>query len=241
MTWPVVRSSFIPWNAQFEGRIPWMYLDAKGKVTTGIGWLIDSLADAIALPWQQPDGSRASAADITAAWTKVHAAQQLKGIGGAQPAFRDLTGLRLPDDAIDVLTLARFDANDALLRSFFPGFDGFPADAQRVIHSMAWAMGADRFRDFPKFVQASNALDFATAAAESHMSETGNAPLAPRNVADAEGLLRASQVVLHGLPRDAFFDGETPSPQNAPSRRGLGTLLLLALIGGATWYATRSP
>lgn len=38
-------------NRPLEGRVPYMYLDVKGLVTTGLGNLIDSTADAEQLAW----------------------------------------------------------------------------------------------------------------------------------------------------------------------------------------------
>jgi hypothetical protein len=51
-------------NRPLEGRVPFMYLDVKGLVTTGLGNLIDSTGDAEQLAWQHADGTPASTDEI---------------------------------------------------------------------------------------------------------------------------------------------------------------------------------
>lgn len=198
-THSIVRSTFPSWTAGFEGRIPLMYLDAKGIVTAAAGVALLTANDALALPWG------ASATDVVAAWQAVHARQDLRGIGGGQAVWQRVTALRLPVACIDGLTLRRFDANDPRMPAYFPTWAQFPADAQLSAHSMAYAMGPVKFAKFPKFLAAMEALDFLAAADESHMSEDGNAPLHPRNIADRELLLHAARAMAEGTPLGAFY------------------------------------
>jgi hypothetical protein len=52
--------------------------------------------------------------------------------------------------------------------------------------SMTWAMGVGRFTAFPAFKKAIRDLDWITAVAQCHMSETGqNASFHRRNLANA--------------------------------------------------------
>lgn len=208
-THPAVRDTFVAWTSQFEGRIRWMYLDAKSIVTAGIGIALRTPADARALPWRVSDSGldiAASADEIDGAWEVVRSHVELAGIGGAQPVWQRLTDVRLPLSSLDGITLTRFDANDNHMPGVFPRWAEFPADAQLAVHSMVYAMGFGNLLDeFPKFLSAMRALDFATAAGECHMSETGNAPLRPRNVADRELLEHAADVVARGLPRGQLW------------------------------------
>ena len=65
---------------------------------------------------------------------------------------------------------------------------------------MSYAMGPAF--NFPAFVATCNALDWKTAAAESHMSEAGNAGVAPRNVADRVLLLTARYMTDNNVTFD---------------------------------------
>jgi hypothetical protein len=198
-THPIVRASFIPWTARFEGRVACMYLDAKGIVTAAMGIALPTAADAHMLPWDSP------ASVVDADWQTVHGHQELAGVGGGQPVWLRLTRARLPFSSLDALTLARFDRNDPLLAARWPCWPQFPADAQLVAHSMSYAMGAKRLDEFPRFCAAMETFDFKLAADECHMNETGNAPLHPRNIADRNGLLSAATVMAEGEPRDALY------------------------------------
>src|SRR4029453_7562541 len=60
-----IRDGFLAFSRPLEGRVPWMYLDIKGLVTTGVGNLIDPVGLASKLPFvHKGDGSPASEVDI---------------------------------------------------------------------------------------------------------------------------------------------------------------------------------
>jgi GH24 family phage-related lysozyme (muramidase) len=194
-----VRDAFMPFTTNFEGRVPFMYLDILGKVTTGIGNLIDSPGEAQRLPWT--DTSTGTAADpgtIEAAWQAVKGRQDMRSRGGM--AFESVTTLRLSDDDIDALVLAKVDSNESFLKSNhseFAGFDDWPADAQLGLLSMAWAQGPS-FAKWPSFRAAAAAGDWATAAAQCHLEDSHNPGLRPRNAADLELFNNAASVVESG-------------------------------------------
>src|SRR5690349_12725797 len=83
---------------KWEGVTLWMYLDTKGKVTTGIGFLIDTLTAAKSLPWiVKSTGNRATAAEIEAEWWRVKALQDWKRYNGLNARWRDSAKLVLPE------------------------------------------------------------------------------------------------------------------------------------------------
>lgn len=212
----VVRAAFPAFNKPFEGRLPFMYLDVKGLVTTGVGNLIDPMADALGLPWRHKlDGLPATRAEIVADWNTVKAAQALRRLGGGH--FAQLTKLYLDEDAIDALVLRRLDANEAGLRKGYPGWDSFPAPAQLAIHSMAWGLGTGRLVPgstflFPHFRAAANSENWATCAGPPGCADTdpscrgeawiegnglpgpnpANPGLHPRNLANRELFFQAA-------------------------------------------------
>ncbi|MGV9820541.1 hypothetical protein [Nocardia xishanensis] len=184
-----VRRVWLAFNVPLEGRVPWMYLDSEGFVSTGVGNKLDDTARVRAaptpaeraasliatrrLPWRRPDGSAATGVEINAAWDAVKSRMDL--VAGGNRAFADVTALRLTDEDIDRTVFARLDELETLLRGRmvrhrsgsvvmpFAAFDSWPADAQLAALSMCWAMGP-RF-SFPAFQDAAFARDWLRCAA----------------------------------------------------------------------------
>ncbi len=188
-----ILEAFFDFTKRFESVVPWMYLDVKGLVTTGNGNLIDPMPYAESLPWENADKSRATLAQIRAAWCSVKGRQDLAKLGGG--AFAALTALRLSAEAIRALVNARLLKNAAILKGRFAEFDTWPADAQLATLSMAWAAGADfAFPNFEAAVRKSPP-DFETARLECHLSEVDNQGVRPRNIANASLFSVASLAV----------------------------------------------
>lgn len=201
----VVVDVFPSFNLAFEGRTPFMYLDVKGLVTTGVGDLVDPVSEAVKLPWQV-DGRDATPSEIADAWTKVKGSTSLEQAGGGK--FASLTTLRLTEDAIDALMRQKMGEIEAVFRQRFVGWDQRCADAQLGAMSMAWADGAYGVAQrFPKFDQAFILGHFAMydeitgklvpgcCASECHLDTTNNHGLVPRNAAN-QSLFEAAQRVL---------------------------------------------
>ena len=181
-----VRSEFVPFIVQFEGRTDFMYCDVLGLVTTGIGNLIDPMPAALMLPWLWRGTLRpATRLEVADAWRAVKARTDLTQRGGG--AYRDVTRLFLTDEAISRLVLQRLAMNDALMQHRYSTWEQMPAPAQLAVHSMAWGMGPG-FK-FPKFDACMRAGDYAGAGAESRMSNG-----APRRNAANRALLEAAAV-----------------------------------------------
>jgi hypothetical protein len=203
-----VRDFFTTFSTPFEGILDFMYLDVKGLVTTGMGNLIDSPTQAQQLPFFFRDDSShfATADEIAEDWQRVKDRQDLRLRGGG--VFRDVALLRIDRPTIDALVDRTLDSAENTLKTGTPefaDFDNWPADAQLGLLSMAWAMGAAfaQAGRFPNFRAACAAQDFDRAAQESHMNETGNPGLAPRN--------RANMILFTNAAR--VMDGSAPDPQ----------------------------
>lgn len=215
------RHAFIPFTAPLEGVVPFMYLDVKGLVTTAIGNLIDSPAEACALPWKWKDGRVASKQDVIDEWNRVKAAQDMKMRGGM--AYKGITNLRLDSQGIEQVVSWRLRTNEEILLQRFPAFARWPSDAQLATHSLAWACGP-HFR-FPLLERALRAEDFSIASLECHMNETGNPGLKPRNVANKIMYRNAGRVMHDSIdpeplywPRDLAQGG---IDRDAPTLRAL--------------------
>lgn len=236
-----VRKAFKAFTIGHEGYTPFMYLDVKGLVTTGIGNLIDSPSSAKSLKWvYKGTDTRASGADIEAAWRLVKSRQDLKDRGGF--AYASLTNIVLPDDEIDRLVTLTADRFINKLKKFFPGFDSWPADAQLGVLSMSWAMGPEFSVKYPRFTAALNKVvpDFETAAKESRISTEGNPGVASRNADNLTLFKNAAAVLAKGYDvSQLYWPNSIWDVAVSVAKKGSGPGLITAgVVGlGLTWLA----
>ena len=199
-----VRAIFIvPFTETFEGGVPSLYNDVRGKTTIAFGNLCNTPGEAAALPLIHPGGFPATAAEKIAAWHKVH-----DDPGGAQAGWRHsakLTDLRLTRDAMTALAMRRVESNNAELVRRLSDFEDFNACAQLALHSWAWAGGAAD--PYPHMFAALRERDYALAAVEIFMKEVTpegirNTGLIPRNVANRILMKNAARVDAFKLDPD---------------------------------------
>ena len=168
-------ADYVPDLEAHEGRIPWLYCDSRGFVTTGVGNLVKD-ADACALlplydlsaPLRtEPPPEASEAAKRSAFCLILGAYDDTK----AAMYYRTLSSLRLTNDAIDALLEQR------LMGEFFPGLlklcpgiEGFPLPARRALVDMVFNLGVGGLGKFPHLLAACNSADWATAAAQCHRS-----------------------------------------------------------------------
>ena len=188
-------------NNPLEGRVHFMYLDVKGLVTTGMGNLIDSTADAEQLAWQHSDGTPASTDEIDAEWKRVKGLTDLAPKGGG--AFAAGAQLFLADEVIDRVVLLKLGQMETTLkgREPFKAFDDAPADAQLGLMSMAWGMGP--MFAFPKFQAFVAAGDWDGASTECRF-QPDIGTITTRNDRDQQLFRNAATVVRDGLDPDVL-------------------------------------
>jgi GH24 family phage-related lysozyme (muramidase) len=189
-----VRDAFFDFTTPLEGIVKWMYLDVKGLVTVGVGNLLPDEGSAAALPFFR-DGSPSSLVDDATkrqGWRDVKARQDLKL--KLYTSFEPVCNLRLSTDNVRDLVNSKLSSNKTILLGFFPDFPNWPADAQLGLMSMAWALGAAFSPHWPNFTAACRSRDFAAAAINCRISETGNPGLIPRNKANQLLFQNASKV-----------------------------------------------
>lgn len=240
--WQSVIQAFPGVTARFEGYIEWMYLDIKGLLSTGVGNLIDTVNDALQLPWLRPDGSRASSSEITSVWHIVKAAPPAMNAS----FYAKLSDLRLADTDIDILVAEKLASNEYKIRQQFVNYDKWPSDAQMAINLIAWARGPSGFHNaFPRFSQAMDEDRFAAAAPESQMDATGNAGLVPRNDLIYALLMNAQRVVDERHPYDQFLDKSIVQGSTVPhhtlalhpqSKSQLLTVIGILSVGVGMYY-----
>lgn len=198
-----VRAAFIPFTTQFEGRVPWMYLDRIGLVTIGLGCLVADEVQALKLPFVDLRGNRATADQIIDAWRRVKSYTYLAHVG--YKSAEKVTELRLSNRDIDALCLRRLDEFEHFLSAhYFADFAAWPGDAQLGTLSMAWAMGPGFPKSWPKFSDACHHHDWLRAKAECEIPHA-DASVARRNAANVTLFASAaaaqdSSEVTHTIP-----------------------------------------
>lgn len=195
-----------------EGRVASMYVDVLGLVTIGAGCLIDPVSLALPLRFTHGlGGALATRDEIAAAWhTLKSRADAFKTMHYKYAAA--LNDLRLDDDAIDGLVLARVASSETELRRWFPRWDDFPADAQLCCMSMAWALGPGFPRTFTSFRDSANRQDWAGAGLECTINTVGNPGIVPRNAQNRLCCANAAAVIAQNLdPETLFWPSTVPS------------------------------
>jgi len=218
-----VLSDFVTFTTPLEGKVPWMYVDVRQLVTTGIGNLIDPISLALPLPWVHKDiGEPAAEAAIRTDWDRVKGDLSLAKKG--HRACEAITELRLTEEGIASLVRTKLTANEAQLTRVFSDWELWPADAQLGVLSMAWALGAGFPASWPNFTQAARARDWTAAAANCHINEAGNPGVVPRNAANVRLFENAATVEAKGLdvtvlhwPAEVATDQTEPEPTENPS------------------------
>ena len=180
----VVIDVFSEMSKGFEGRVPWMYLDCKGLVTTGVGNLIEPASEACKLPWLHSDGTPASKDEIVAEWQLVKRHAEMAHLGYL--ACKRLCGLHLTEDAIDALVNEKLTANWRFMCATYACFkfaEQWCAPAQLAASLMAWAVGAGFPAIFKNWAVCAGKQDWLGCAKTCEISSKGNVGVIPRNKA----------------------------------------------------------
>ena len=177
-----MSSSSAQWDftAKFEGIVPHLYLDTRGNVTCGVGFLVKTEAELVRLPWSSVEAARMD-------WQLVSRAEPSK------PAsfYRPLCKARLRE--IDMRRL--FDLHvQAFRKQIDPAWhlNQWPECVQIALVDMAFNLGAAGLNKYRKLQVAVFARQWAIAAAECKRNGIGDA----RNEATRQLFLSASDVVV---------------------------------------------
>lgn len=200
-----------------EGRVSWMYLDVRGLVTTGLGCLLASDPDAVALPWEHASGHAATSEEIRAEWWAVRAMRP----GMLAAHYREPGALILPDAAVDDLARQRLSADAAILDARW-GLADWPSAAQAATCALAWAVGAGASENgltgptWPHLHAALGSQDWLAAALAGQLRVKGNPGVAPRNL-----VVMALFRLAAGWDRGAVLEGV---PEGLPLDKALRSL-----------------
>jgi GH24 family phage-related lysozyme (muramidase) len=151
----------------FETAVPWMYLDTRAFVTTGIGQMLPSVASAQTLAFLAPDGAPATPDDIGADFLRVQALPK----GQPFHSYRSPTSPTLTGATMTALLTMVITANDAALRTRLAEYDGFPGPAKLALLDMIYNLGESRlFSEYPLLLAAVHNQHWLTASQQCHRS-----------------------------------------------------------------------
>jgi type VI secretion system secreted protein VgrG len=156
---------------RWEGYRREMYVDWRGDVRTGIGFVLPDARAALALPWRhKATGFPATAAEVRAAFAQVRA----QSAGHAAPAHERASNLVLPPGYAALLVMRRLE-RELLpeLRKLLPRFEDYPLAAQRALVEMAYNLGVAGLRRFRNLIASCNGGDFGAAANHCHRRTIG--------------------------------------------------------------------
>ena len=166
-------TTYLPKLKEFEGSIPYMYLDTGGNVTVGVGNMLPNADAAKRLKFQRrPDPTAKppilTARDATDDEIKTDFDTVNKQTAGMVAShYKQFTKLDLPETEIDALLLTRVNEFQTLLKSTFPDFASYPDEACAAIFDMAFNLGIGKLTSqFPNFCKAVKSKDWATASAQ---------------------------------------------------------------------------
>lgn len=194
--WDSVRNVFSSFSTPLEGSVAHMYQDTLGKVTVGIGILIDSpgaawatRGDGASFFTSKGAGPEASEQQVKAEWQRVKGDPSL---AGHHKLAEEVTDLWLRPEGISSLLARRLEQSESTLRQTpeFADLHSWPADAQLALFSMAWAMGSAfaQGERWPDFRASCSQHDWLLAARNSVI---GNSWLPKRNAVN-RGLMRSA-------------------------------------------------
>lgn len=151
---------------KYEGSVPHMYLDTRGYVTVGVGYLLSSLSEARKLPFKNANNKSASKTEIKTDYETVK--KQAWGNNKAS-FYKKHTKLTLPNVAIDKLTNKHIDSFEKELKRLYTGFSNYPSEVRLALFDMIFNLGMTRLRvKYVKFNAAITAKDWQKAATQSN-------------------------------------------------------------------------
>ena len=145
---------------EFEGSIPWMYLDTVGKVTVGVGLMLPDAAAATHLPFKIA-GRPATQAEIEAEFARV----DRMPMGRPALSYRSKGGPELDQMSIDTLLRSVLVGFEGELRKGLKGYDALPDSVKLALLDMAYNLGpVGLLHGYPKLLHAVEQGDWAQAA-----------------------------------------------------------------------------
>ncbi|PZQ46818.1 MAG: hypothetical protein DI551_04520 [Micavibrio aeruginosavorus] len=191
---PLVDDEMINIIKNYEGDVPYMYRDAKGNVTAGLGLHLRREEDALRYPFkamisEKEFGRLATQMEKRDAYKKVQ--EQPYGQGYISKRYnpfenKDLLAIGLDPAASREETRRILLQEEGLLKSKMRDFDAIPHPARQALLDMQYNIGDKKFRReyqddnnktvkaWPKLFDALEAKDYKRASEEVRSSDVGD-------------------------------------------------------------------
>lgn len=168
-----------------EGRIEHMYLDKKGYVTVGVGFMIPTQEAALSYPFLNEDGEPASDEQKMAEWRTIAAMEK----NHVASWYEDSTELWITNEFMNEKLDSLIDESFVDLKKVFPDLGVYPSPARVALQDMMYNLGLTKFKKFTNLIAAVKKLDWVLAASESHRLDIPD----DRNDAVRDLLLKAAE------------------------------------------------
>ncbi|AQW68362.1 hypothetical protein [Pseudomonas parafulva] len=147
-----------------EGNTDFMYLDDRGFVTVGVGFMLPNEQAALAYPFFDLDDNPASDEQKRSEWRTIHSLPS-----GYLPSWYSEHGdLYLESEFIDSKVAELIDDSFMALSRIFPDVGQLPSAARIALQDMVYNLGEEGLRRYTNLRAAIARRDWQTAAAESH-------------------------------------------------------------------------
>jgi GH24 family phage-related lysozyme (muramidase) len=150
----------------YEGNVPHMYLDSRGLVTVGAGFLIRTAQDAALFTfWKnQPEvqAQKATSDEIAKEWATVKG----KPYPHLADYYRPCTTMAMLQTDIDAQLIKKISQFEGQARQLFAEWDSFPSTAQLALLDMIYNLGS--LTAFPALVGCVRKKDWASCANQCH-------------------------------------------------------------------------
>lgn len=153
----ILRTKF----EKYEGKVFHMYLDSKGYVTVGIGYLLSNVANAQKLPFKNASKKAASKAEIKADYDAV----KKQPANRLASSYKKYTKLTLSSVEINKLTDKHINSFEKELKKIYSDFSNFPVEVCLALFDLIFNLGMTNLKNkWPNFNGAIKVKDWQKAA-----------------------------------------------------------------------------
>ena len=160
--------AYLDYAQKHEGKISYMYLCTAGKITTGIGCVLHSVADALRIRWRDLDGNIVGDDTVKRAYLLL--SEMLVGRKHNYYINKMPNECKIFIDDEDIIKLAMNKIKNnylPILTQEFNGFEFYPSSAKIALLDIIYAVGAFSVRHgWPKLKAYCAASRFDKAAKE---------------------------------------------------------------------------